>query len=155
MTKYSDIEIQTAKNLMEHGYKWLVRTESGRLYAHSAKPGKLCGAWWSTMRSEYVCSYVPIFQNIHSNDKEPVSLESIVHPHVLDDAEKRYLKDVIRPFRDQVESICKGCSDFSGKEFIVICSKNGDGSVLPWFEPGTMYKGMERGRRYSLKELGL
>lgn len=154
MNKYSDIEIQTAKNLMEHGYKWLVRTESGRLYAHSVEPGKLSGAWWSPMRSEYVCSYVPIFQNIHSDDNEPVSLESIAHPRILDDAEKRYLKGVIRPFRDNVKSIRKGCSD-SGKEFIVIYSKNGDWSVLPWFQPGTMYKGMERGRRYSLEELGL
>jgi len=154
MNKYSDIEIQTAKNLMEHGYKWLVRTKSGILYAHSTMPAKISGAWWSTSSSEYVCSYVPIFQNIRSDDKEPVSLESIAHPHILDEAEKRYLKGVIRPFRNNVKSIRKGCSD-SGKEFIIICSKNGDTSTLPWFQPGTMYKGMERGKRYSLKELGL
>ena len=154
MTKYSDIEIETAKNLLEHGYKWLVRTTSGILYAHSTMPAKISGAWWSTSSSEYVCSYVPIFQNIRSNDEEPVSLESIVHPHILDNAEKRYLKGVIRPFRDNVKGISKGCSDF-GREFIAIWSKNGDWSVLPWFKAGTMYKGMERGRRYSLEELGL
>lgn len=154
MTKYSDIEIQTAKNLMEHGYQWLVRAESGRLYAHSAKPAKVSGAWWSALGSEYVCNYVPIFQDIRSDDKDPVSLENIVHPRILDDAEKRYLKGVIRPFRDNVKGISKGCSDF-GKEFIAIWSKNGDGSVLPWFEAGTMYKGMKRGKRYTLEELGL
>ena len=154
MNKYSDIEIQTAKDLMAHGYEWLVRAESGRLYAHSAKPAKVSGAWWSTMRNEYVCSYVPIFQNIRSDDKEPVSLESIAHPRILDDAEKRYLKGVIRPFRDNVKGISKGCSDFN-KEFIAIWSKNGDGTALPWFEAGTMYNGMKRGKRYSLEELGL
>ena len=40
MTNYSDIEIQTAQSLLKEGYKWIARYESGRLFAHSAKPSK-------------------------------------------------------------------------------------------------------------------
>lgn len=42
------------------------------------------------------------------------------------------------------------------KEFIHISMKdNFDNCTLPDFEKGTMYKGMERSKRYTLEELGL
>ena len=74
---------------------------------------------------------------------------------ILDDAERRYLSAVIRPFRDMVMYLIK--SD----EIIVISFKykSGDNqwsydvAHLPYF--GTMYKGMEVGRKYTLEELGL
>ena len=73
---------------------------------------------------------------------------------ILDNAEKKYLSAVIRPFRNKVKVISKGYSDFD-KEFIAIRCKNGDETFLPWFKAGTMYKGMERYKRYTPKELGL
>lgn len=79
MTNYSDIEIQTAKYLLKKGYKWIARNHNGRVFAHSKKP---CndGIWWPTGSICYVCEeFVPIFQSVRSDDKEPVSLESIVH----------------------------------------------------------------------------
>ena len=99
MNKYSEIEIETAKNLLEHGYMWIVRYESGRLFAHCEKPIKVDNVWGSFGDSVCVCKFVPIFQSVRFGDKEPVSLEAIVHPQILDDAEKRYLSAVIRPFR--------------------------------------------------------
>ena len=156
MTKYSDIEIQTANNLLKEGYKWIVRYETGRLFAHFKKPfkSKVNNVWGSVGFSTCVCDFVPIFQNISSDDKEPVSLESIVHPQILDDVERRYLSAVIKPFRNKVKAITKGYSDLD-KEFIVIRCKNGDEACLPYFKAGTMYKGMERYKNYSLEELGL
>lgn len=155
MTNYSGIEIQTAKNLLKNGYKWIVRYESGRLHAHSAKPSKVDTYWWSVGDCEFVCKFVPIFQNIRFGDKEPVSLESIVHPQILDDAEKRYLKGVIRPFRDRVTSICKGKDTTSKRECLTIFVSKYDRCSLPWFEAGTMYKGMKVYKEYTLEELGL
>ena len=51
-------------------------------------------------------SYVQIFHSVKSCD-EPVSLENIVHPQILDDVEKRYLAALIRQFRDRVKYIMK------------------------------------------------
>ena len=71
---------------------------------------------------------------------------------ILDDAEKRYLRGVIRPFRKEVKSIRK-LSAVS--EWIVIEMKSYLGINLPEFKKGTMYKGMEENRRYTIEELGL
>lgn len=52
---------------------------------------------------------------------------------ILDDAEKRYLKGVIRPFRDKVKCISKH-SD--GREWIVIEIINDVKINFPYFEEG-------------------
>ena len=71
---------------------------------------------------------------------------------VLDDAEKRYLKGVIRPFRNDVEKICKNAD---GKDLELIAFYGKCYFFLPYFDAGTMYKGMKLGHKYSLEELGL
>ena len=156
MNKYSDIEIQTAKNLLKEGYKWIVRYRTGRLFAHSDKPSKGDDFWWSVGNNVCVCKFVPIFQSVHFCDKEPVSLESIVHPQILDDDEKRYLEGVIRPFKDKVLYITKRSviSD-STIEYISIQLAGDEYIWLPRFKKGTMYKGMEPDHGYTLEELGL
>ncbi len=73
---------------------------------------------------------------------------------ILDKAEKRYLAGVIRPFRDKVKDIYKKQKWSNDREFINIILKE-DTLDLPYFKKGTMYKGMETGRNYTLKELGL
>ena len=155
MTNYSDIEIQTAKNLLKDGYKWIARDESGALFAYTDKPSKLDTFWCSDGMSNYVCiELVPIVQNIRFEDKEPTSIESIVHPQILDDTEKRYLKGVIRPFRDKVLYIAKRSIMDRRKEHIYIDLTH-DVITLPCFMKGTMYKGMKTDKEYTLEELGL
>lgn len=78
---------------------------------------------------------------------------------ILDDAEKRYLKGVIRPFRDRVIGICKTGFTSIGEikyqyVFITLCDRSYN-IDLPLFEKETMYKGMELGKAYTLEELGL
>lgn len=73
---------------------------------------------------------------------------------ILDDAERKYLADVIRPFRKEVNTISK-FNSFDGRQYIYIEMKDRRGSNLPTFPKGTMYKGMIEGMHYSLKELGL
>lgn len=75
-------------------------------------------------------------------------------PEVLDEAEKRYLKDVIRPFRNRIKYICKSVSAFGKYEYIEVNLGN-DTLVLPDFKPNTMYKGMKVDKKYALKELDL
>lgn len=74
---------------------------------------------------------------------------------ILDDAEKRYLKGVIRPFRYKVDFICKVNFLEDAFQHIVIGIANDEAIALPLFESGTMYKGMKSGHGYTLKELGL
>ena len=160
MNKYSEIETKTAKNLLKEGYKWIARNGSGKLFAYYKKPIKADTGWYSIWypieNSGYVCKeLVPIFQSIRFDDKEPTSLESIVHPQILDDAEKRYLSAVIKPFRKHVQNIAKYRTYGNTEEYIIIQIDSSERVYFPHFRAGTMYKGMKTGWRYTLEELGL
>lgn len=161
MTKYNDIEIQTAKNLLEAGYKWIVRETYGGLYSYKDKPHKNYDrnysddVWQSDGEYFIVCPIqVPIFKHVTCYDKEPTSLENVVHPQILDDVEKRYLKGVIRPFIGEVDFICK-VNCLNGFQRISIGIYDSVDIALPLFKRGTMYKGMEAGHEYTVEELGL
>lgn len=82
---------------------------------------------------------------------------------VLDEKEKEYLSAVIKPFRDRVIYI-KKIDMYSGwtkdGEYILGELGNKDDVVvdtftLPYFPEGSMYKGMETDKKYTLEELGL
>ena len=75
-------------------------------------------------------------------------------PYILDDAEKRYLSNIIKPFRKRVDYIMKSSNSCCDKEYIFI-RLDDDFLSLPYFEAGTMYQGMELERAYTLEELGL
>lgn len=72
---------------------------------------------------------------------------------ILDDVEREYLSEVIRPFKGDVDYICKRLNH--GGYYIAIVSNGSDVTKLPYFPNNEMYKGMELDRRYKLKELGL
>ena len=71
---------------------------------------------------------------------------------ILNEAEKRYLSAVIKPFRDKVKYICKY---YNANEWISIAIKKSVNIEFPHFVKGTMYKGMKGGKKYTLEELGL
>ena len=73
---------------------------------------------------------------------------------MLDEVEKKYLADVVRPFRSKVRSVYKMASICSNKEFINIQLRD-ENFTLPYFKKGTMYKEMQTGKRYTLEKLGL
>lgn len=75
---------------------------------------------------------------------------------ILDEVEKEYLKAVIKPFRNKVDSIRK-IEEPKKRESICIYVNNDDDDVvyLPHFEKGKMYQNMEGGKSYTLEELGL
>lgn len=77
---------------------------------------------------------------------------------VLDPAEKKYLTNIIKPFKDQVIAIAKRSANYG--EFIDIMIDEGDigdcGNIyLPYFKPDSMYFGMKVNREYTLEQLGL
>lgn len=75
----------------------------------------------------------------------------ILEKEILDEKEKEYLSAVIKPFRDRIEYIMK-VEDVL--EYIAIYLKN-ERLPFPYFDKGTMYKGMELNKKYTLKELDL
>lgn len=76
-------------------------------------------------------------------------------PKILTDKEKDYLSAVIKPFRGDVEYIEKiNHSNVNDDQYLCIALEN-DRCVLPNFKKGTMYKGMEVDKAYTLEELGL
>ena len=91
--------------------------------------------------------------------ERPMKYETIYEApkQILDQKEKEYLENVIRPIKNRVNSIAKSYAILTQckKEEIVINYDNKYGSCLPHFTKGTMYKGMELNRKYTLKELGL
>lgn len=72
---------------------------------------------------------------------------------VLDNVEKEYLSAVIKPFKGDVDYICKRLNH--GGYYIAIVSNGSDVMKFPYFPNNKMYKGMELDRRYKLMELGL
>lgn len=76
---------------------------------------------------------------------------------ILDEVEKRYLREVIRPFRDKVSYIRKFIYS-GGNASIDIQTKDSESEWLIELQPfkkDKMYKGMEDNKRYTLEELGL
>lgn len=74
-------------------------------------------------------------------------------PEILDKAEKRYLRRVIRPFRDKVTYIRKFVYS-TGDAKIDIVVENWY-ICLPTFPKNQMYKNMKDDKEYTLEELGL
>lgn len=80
---------------------------------------------------------------------------------VLDKKEREYLSKIVEPFKNRVKRIEKVKAVYCNSEFIEIVLYSSisydreEPIQLPCFKKGTMYKGMELYKEYSLKELGL
>lgn len=98
---------------------------------------------------------VKFFKSLPNDFTGTLEVENgyIVEKEILDDVEKEYLSAVIRPFKDKVIYIIKW--DCAIGEYITIGISNDAAITFPNFKKGTMYKGMEADKKYTLKELGL
>ena len=80
---------------------------------------------------------------------------------ILDKKEREYLSKIIEPFKNRVKRIEKVKAIYCNSEFIEIVLYSSisydreEPIQLPCFKKGTMYKGMKRDKKYTLKELGL
>ncbi len=80
-------------------------------------------------------------------------LEEEYKPQILDDVEKAYLSAFIKPFRKRIEYIEK--IGFANSDQFLSVTLENDYCGLPNFKEGTMYRGMELNKHYTLEELGL
>lgn len=91
--------------------------------------------------------------------KRPTKYETIYKREepILDDKEKEYLGNVIRPFRNRV--ICVVKTNLFRGECISIKVYNDFADInfieFPYFKANTMYKKMKVDKSYTLEELGL
>lgn len=74
---------------------------------------------------------------------------------ILDETEKKYLTEVIRPFRKRIQFIQKRKKITEINPYIRIVCEDNDKLVFPYITDNSMYKGMEVNKKYTLKELGL
>ena len=118
-----------ANSLLGDGYKYQIVNPS---------------SFNSVLNGKIIKIEEPIYQTVYECKEE-----------ILDEAEKRYLRGVIRPFRDKVKYIAKYHSTTICEECILIYISNNPNIMLPYFKEDSMYKGMESGKEYTLKELGL
>nr|DAJ37797.1 MAG TPA: hypothetical protein [Caudoviricetes sp.] len=105
------------------------------------------------MLTLWTCLVAQIVKNAKKNAMKWL-LSEYKEP-ILNDAERKYLSAVIKPFRNRVEYIMKEENICSSTEFIHIDLSGGDIADFPNFKVGTMYKGMELDKSYTLEELGL
>lgn len=78
-----------------------------------------------------------------------------VNKDILSDKEKEYLSAVIKPFKDKVKCITKEKCGDKCKDCIQIVLDNNERALLPCFNSGAMYKGMEEDKMYTPNELGI
>ena len=77
----------------------------------------------------------------------------IIKKSILTKQEKEYLSYVIKPFRKEVRSIMK--VKYCKEAYIQITFHDYCDMSFPYFEDGTMYKGMKADKEYTLEDLGL
>lgn len=115
------------------------------------------------------CSWFPNEKTCWVNNKDSYSdkflnQETEIEIDILDKVEKEYLRNVIKPFKNNIQYIIKQTGpDHSDYEYITIFINSITNTdwldqeyiVFPYFKKGTMYKNMEIGKKYTLEELGL
>lgn len=137
---------------IKQGYKFndinVLYTKDVGVYAISIKKN---GAYTCLGTIKKFCAIYAFMEWLDMEHKEPI----------LDDAEKRYLKGVIRPFRGRAVFVKKiyHTGYTVDYEQIIIRVKSIATLIadipLPFFKKGEMYKGMKLNREYTLEELGL
>lgn len=77
---------------------------------------------------------------------------------ILDEKEKEYLSNLIKPYRNRVKYICKYTCEYGDYEVVSAVMKDNiycDYSNFLTFKKGSMYKNMKLNKGYALWELGL
>lgn len=90
--------------------------------------------------------------------ERPVKYETIYETpkQILDKEEKEWLENFLRPFRKEMRTFISKKMWNTCKEYIYIKLRLWSNPIiLPCFDNGKMYKGMELDKEYTLEELGL
>ena len=78
---------------------------------------------------------------------------------ILNEEEKPYLESILKPYKDRVDFVVKEViGDYYERIIICVSVKNKSYKnyiAFPYFNKGTMYKGMEIDKKYTVNELRL
>ena len=158
MKTFTEVEKTIARNINKE-YKWMARDRDGNLCIYEEKPRKEEDSWYFG-GYDYISYFNHLFSAIKWEDEEPTRISDIYNPPVLNDAERGYLKMVLKPFHENVAYVEKvhyysmnGDTSFS-PAFLFI--KLHDGKLeFPNFDSRKMYLGMEFNKKYKMDELGI
>lgn len=119
-----------------------------------------CALRWLSCSSHFeaIRKHKDIFSDKFLDQKIEIEV-----PDILDEKEKEYLSNVIKPFRDRIISVMKLESITTPNAFYICIFVRpsvhmilGDDSIrFPLFAKDTMYKNMCPNKEYTLEELGL
>ena len=110
-------------------------------------------SYWSNIDRRW-CDLGDIPNKLLTGEREIIKIPS----EILNEEEKEYLSVVIKPFRDRIVWIKKVDSPIQNHEYIKICYQDHNYIIVlnfPDFKAGTMYRGLELCKDYTLEELGL
>lgn len=132
-------------------YKWIARDKNGELWVYKRKPKKFNTVYGDDVAGGFRLEpFEELFKEVTWKGGGVRFRKD-----VLDETERKYLKAVLRPFRNRVARVTKlkfpGCSDYS----LRVDLEDGDSLSFPNFPAGTMYNGMELYHEYTLEELGI
>ena len=150
MNMFTNDEQVILKNVSSR-YKWIARDKNGALFVYARKPRKprKAGCFYSDDMCDFRLEpFEDIFKKV-TWDGGPLQFRK----DVLDETERKYLKAVLRPFRNRDMMIIKVASDYC--DYLIIYFEDGDSIAFPEFPAGTMYNGMELYHEYTLEELGI
>lgn len=137
---------ETILNALPPEYKYIRRSQGGQIIIEKIE---------YALNSNY---YMPMFNHIFKDVKagaKPICFRK----EILDETEMEYLKAVFKPFASRIELVKKQrCNEmWEGMEYIkvIMTDPEGDTTCFPVFKAGTMYKGMEPNKAYTLEKLGI
>ena len=111
---------------------------------------------WSGISKEYFLVGIGMYRNLreclnekHSSDYDGVYNRDIYFNESILDRKERKFMELLKMMR--VTSVSK--EELDGFEYIKFQRADGLPHTLPIFKKGTMYLGMETGKKYSLAEL--
>ena len=113
------------------------------LYNYTEDLKNICKAF-DIIKVERPIKYETVYERAEEEKKE-----------ILDETEREYLKAVIKPFKKRVKYIVKAESLMRDKKELLKIQLDNDDMLLPYFKAGTMYKGMEIDKKYTLEDLGI
>lgn len=110
---------------------------------------------WLGLEEVVLVDRKKFFKKLPNNFTGTIEVENgyIVEKEILDEEEREYLTNVIKPFKNRVKCISKENTYI--RNYYILIDLDNDDIALPIFSNKTMYKGMEEEKKYTLEELGL
>ncbi|MST81546.1 hypothetical protein [Bilifractor porci] len=149
MSKFTEDEKIILRNLPKE-YKYIARDKDGMIYVYDMLPTRL----YSRFALKGIWRSLSVFENIFKGvtwENSPICFRD---PQILDDKEREYLTAVLKPL-PKVKTIKKVETPMINSEYLMVIFRNREIMSFPFFKLHAMYRGMEVGREYTLKELGL